>query len=94
MAILRRRELQHPDRDVEADGHVRRPRGAEQDVAGSAREIEDAVIMAERGQRHQAIFPFPIAAVREDGGNEVVAIRDRREHPANVALFPCGRGDG
>ena len=45
------------------------------------------------GQRDQPPLPSPVAAVRQQARNQIVAVRDRREQPPHVAALAFRRGD-
>jgi len=86
--------LDHPEREIQADGASGVVSQCfEQNVARSAREIENAIRAANPRQPHQPSLPPPVLAVRQELRDEVVAIGDRREQPADVALFALGSGD-
>ena len=51
------------------------------------RQIENAISRPQIGQREESLLPSAILAVREEPGDEVVAIGNRREERSNVSLF-------
>ena len=87
--------MNHPERQIQADGTSGVvSKRFEQNVARSAREIENAIRAANLRQPHQPSLPPPVLAERQELRDEVVPIGDRREQPADVALFAFGSGDG
>ena len=90
---LARRDLDHPRRDVEPDDRRAARVSLERDVAGAAREIEDAIALLQRRLPHQPPFPRAIAAERQHDGDEVVAIGDGRKERADVAPLLLGAGE-
>jgi hypothetical protein len=71
---------------------VRRRR--EREVAGSARQIENAILGLQPGESNQLPLPAPILSVGKKPGYEVVAVGDGGKQLADVTLFAVRRGDG
>ena len=63
------------------------PGGFEGDVAGSAREIEDAIGGVNPRLPDEQTLPGAVAPERQKPGNEIVAIGDGREQRPDVAPF-------
>ncbi len=84
---LRIRQLDHAGRDVEPDDRRTGTGGFEGDVAGSAREIEDAIVGVNPRLLDEQTLPGAVAPERQKPGNEVVAIGDGREQRPDVAPF-------
>src|SRR5262249_47259569 len=57
----------------------------EGNVAGAAGEIERGCAGGGGGERRHAALPAAVLPVREQDGDEIVAIGDGREEPADVA---------
>ena len=86
-------QLQHPMRDVEADGalHVRGDR--RDDVARATGQLEHAIGRLEARELNQAPLPAPILSVGEKPCNEVVAVSDGGKQPPDVLLLTLRCGD-
>ena len=82
------RDLDHARRDVEADD-ARRPvvRSLECDVAGAAGKVDHPSPGAQPRLAHQPPLPRPIAAERQNDGDEVVAIGNGGKQRAHVAAL-------
>jgi hypothetical protein len=65
----------------------------EQDVGRTARQIEHMIRRRDIREPDQATLPSAVLSVRQEAGNEVVAVGDRRKEIANVTLFAFGRGN-
>ena len=66
---------------------------ANDEVAGSAREIEHAIGRLQRGELNQPPLPAAILSVGKKPGDEVVAVGDGGKQLADVAPFAFRRGD-
>ena len=76
-------------RGVTSSAVVRAPRRLQRvrDVAGAAREIERGHAGRASPRADETPLPAAVLPVREQAGDEVVAIGDGREEPADVALL-------
>src|SRR5688572_8221402 len=81
-------------RDIEADAGARRRHRAEQQVACTAGEIEDAIALSQLREPNQHPLPAAVLPIREEPGDEVVAVGDRGKESTDVAALALGRGDG
>jgi hypothetical protein len=59
----------------------------EGEITGAAREVERALSGTWRGKIHHPCFPPAVQAERKQDGDEVVAVRDRREKLPDVSGF-------
>jgi hypothetical protein len=59
----------------------------EHDVAGSAREIEQAIGWLQARKSDQPLLPASILTVGKKSGDEVVAVGDGGKQPPDVSLF-------
>ena len=74
-------------RHIQTNGLLHMRRGGKGDVAGAAGEIEDPIRQLKARELNQPPFPAPILPIREKAGDEVVAVRDGGEQPADVSLL-------
>ena len=65
----------------------------ERDVAGAGRQIERASARGGAASSTQSPLPAPILPVREDDGDQIVPIGDRREQRSDVAALALRRRD-
>ena len=91
--LLRLRELDHPERDIEADDARPARREREGDVARAGREVEGAGARARHREIDEPPLPSPVLAVRQDHRDEDVPIGDRREGRAHEPALAVRRGD-
>ena len=84
------RERHHPVRDVDAEHGHATARGLEGNVPGAAREVQPAPSGLDTGEIDQPRLPSSVAPERQESGDEIVAIRDRRKQPPDVLALGVG----
>ena len=82
------------DRDVEPDDARSLSRGQEGDVARAAGEIDDVLPARQPRFANQPPLPRSIAPERQQDGDEIVAIGNRREERPDVLPLVLGRREG
>ena len=79
--------------DVQADHEVRGRGGGEDQITGTAGQIQYSIARRDRRQPDEAALPAAVLSVRKKPRDEIVAIGDGGKEPANVAALAFSGGE-
>jgi hypothetical protein len=88
------RKFQHSLCNIETNDGPGFCGGEKRQVSSAGCQIQHTRLGAQRGLADQPALPPSILAVRQDNCNEIVAIGDAVEEPADVSTFACRRRKG